>query len=1730
MKVAIQNDSDQGTSPAASGPAGSLFEGQVGAAYLLSMLTGAEPRGLPGTIIDRVELQRGSEGFPLDDVIVHAHDSAGGLYTLEVQAKRAIDFTSSDAVFKKVVSQTAAAARKPGFWESRHELAVATARTSRKIDGAYQDVLTWARQIGTAKVFAERIARPGSASEDMRRFVRTFKANLIEVGFPADDEIIWKLLRRFQILVFDFAAAGSASEALARERSARALITDDAGRGGDLWAALVAQALEVAAAGGDRTRATLRSDPKLCNFRWAGEPRHVRALSALASDGADALADIRDQVNGVSIGRAARVAEVRAGLEAGRYVEIRGDAGVGKSGILKHLALQAQIETGIIVLKPGRTPTGGWAGLRERLQFDGAARDLLVELSADGTGLLFVDNLDLFAEEERPTVNDLIRAAASVPGFSVIATARRDFGVDELGWLTQESLDQLGRAPPIFVNELDESELEEIASAAPSLASLLAPSHPARDVTRNLFRLARLANRSSSAPVLRSETDMATEWWDTADGTPDGRRERQRVIRFLAERALNAVSVFDVSSQPSEAIDALVRTDTLQEYGDDRVGFRHDVLREWAVAKFIALDPKAIDRLRLRQPAPSYLARSVELYARSLIEQGADCIAWDSLLARLSMAEVHATWRRAVLLSLVRSELATHALGTAQPRLLAESGAVLNELIRTATAVDAQPAREAFADSGFKLEAFPESLMIPVGPSWSRLIYWVLKLGDNLPGGSVPDVVDLFTKWSTAMLGSDPLTPRLLRPLFNWLTLIEESKEERGYSRSDDLFGGALTPRQIESLEGDLRRPFVMFANRDTTLAKAYLQSVMGRRHRERLTQALHEFRGTLAAAAPSEMAALFEAALIPPPQQTRPGSSSRRSSDDRIFTFLDSQFLPVSPAQGPFYDLLIAAPETGKGLIRRLVDYAISSQTRRYSGEPDYIEIAFASGHQKFIWLYTFLWARESYSRFYAVSSGLMALEAWAHGRVEAGEPVADVIADVIGGGDAPACYLLIAIDIILSHWPESKRAAIPFVANPDLIILDRERGTREGLEVPDIFGLREIQREPVGPVSVKGLNERRSRGTTLYEHLKFFTHGESREDREAVMSLLRDAIARLPEPGAEANLGDPEFMVRHALNQLDVANWHPCEGHLPDGRVVQALQYVAPQSEVDQLAPFQAESQRRMLEVQVQQAAGKLLDVPGAGNPDAIAAMVDWALDNPAPERDPAVNDDGDATWARRETLMNIALIAMRDGDESLRARSREWAHEVFRERLATPVDAMSGSRERLHYNPPARAFAGYAFSLRDRSDEADIRQLLEIASGDARAAPGLAASAAAIAQVDERFLKAVLRSALRAQKYYHRNWDLDEASYDQKKAELRASHEAGIENELDWLAGRAQEPCWPQFPPRNPSPKRGIRIGVSGTRERRAARIEHELSANSQGAAAWLGSLGSVANVSERPWLRDLITHFQGWTNNANGSDLDDDNDVDVDRAPDEWNNVYFKIMATCLPGLSISEVDSFCLDQIERFAPSPALKASSQLLRNADVLFLDFDAITPAVMVHIRQRLFDLLRRSYRWARFASDLTSSSETDMADTVSAILFHVYSYGFSPPKCYVVPNLIEKTDPFLPFVSAVATSSPTILVASETMNFFEILPRSRQLPSLVEIGKSWVNSRPDDTSFWIDYAAGRRLCRWLGKVLDDSPEAVPPGKSPSRGYRRDPRRPRPCGSLRSGAIGGQNRLIVQT
>lgn len=605
-------------SPASSGPAGAHFEGQVAAHYLLTMLADAEPRGLPGATIARVALQRAGEGNPLDDVIVHARGRTGQRAVLEVQVKRTVMFSPGDLVFKDVIHQLARAVSALDLAEDHHQFAVAIERTSYKITGPYQDVLRWARELGDAATLFGRLARPGVASDDMRKFVATVRGHLETAGCRHDDEIVWHLLRRFQILPFDYAARGSQALELATERATHVLDASDTARAGAFWRVLTETAIRVASSGGDLDRAGLAHDlSTVGGFRLAGGRRNRAVRDDLAEAAQQAAGDLKRSIGGATLARTAQVDAVRAKLDVGRYVEIRGAAGVGKSGVLCALVEQVLREGRAIVLAPGRTIPRGWLAFKSALHIEGTAQEFLSDLASDGGGTLFIDSLDFFADlSERKTVIDLVSAAATVPSFEVVVSARVDFDKDEPNWLPRTAIERLKAAPPVLIQELGAEEIEELRSAAPQLRALLADDHPARAVTRNLFRLSRLVGQQGDTARLRSEIDMVERWWTTADGAmDDDRRERSRLLADLAN-VLIAGGDRLATRAPAQVVDALVRSGSLRELGRDRLFFHHDVFREWAVAAGLNEAPDKIDELPLSKPVPASLARGVELAAR----------------------------------------------------------------------------------------------------------------------------------------------------------------------------------------------------------------------------------------------------------------------------------------------------------------------------------------------------------------------------------------------------------------------------------------------------------------------------------------------------------------------------------------------------------------------------------------------------------------------------------------------------------------------------------------------------------------------------------------------------------------------------------------------------------------------------------------------------------------------------------------------------------------------------------------------------------------------------------------------------------------------------------------------------------------------------------------------------------------------------------------------------------
>jgi len=285
--------------PAATGNAGPQFEAKVGAFYLLSLLSGSEPRGLPGATIRTIEFQQRGSGRPLDDVIVYGTNADGSDAVLEIQAKRTLTFTASDTEFADIVLRMWEAAQKPEFETIRYELAVAIARTTTRVDHACQEVLHWARQLPDGATYVKHIKRKKFASDGMRDFVDVFRANLATASAPTDDETVWRLLRRFQILVFDFESPGSDYEHRARERARLVLATEQAKRALDLWPVLIGHAGACARAGGALDRPAIVTSLKTQHgFRFDRRP-DLRTVEVRLSEAANlALDELKDEVRG----------------------------------------------------------------------------------------------------------------------------------------------------------------------------------------------------------------------------------------------------------------------------------------------------------------------------------------------------------------------------------------------------------------------------------------------------------------------------------------------------------------------------------------------------------------------------------------------------------------------------------------------------------------------------------------------------------------------------------------------------------------------------------------------------------------------------------------------------------------------------------------------------------------------------------------------------------------------------------------------------------------------------------------------------------------------------------------------------------------------------------------------------------------------------------------------------------------------------------------------------------------------------------------------------------------------------------------------------------------------------------------------------------------------------------------------------------------------------------------
>jgi hypothetical protein len=1668
----------QSSSPASTGSAGSNFEGQVGASYLLSLLAGTEPRGLPGTRINRVQFQAASDGHPLDDVIIHAqnrHD--GSTATLAIQVKRSISFAPQDAVFQKISRQIAQTVTQEGFWDKNYQMAIAVAKITTKIEASYQEVLHWARHTTDATAFFARIERRGTANDDMRQFVKTFRSNLQQEGQTFDNDMLFRILQRLQILVFDFTEPGGQSLEPVLERARNVLSASDAASARALWGVLTPMGMRTATAAGDRTLKSLQTELQQHNFGWAGQRQYFEARQHLKDDAQHALQSIYNTISGVSLLRPRYVETVESALDVHQYVEIRGEPGVGKSAILRHLAEKMATESRIVVLSPTRTPAEGWAALRLSWDVTGTARNFLWDLAADGGSTLFIDNLDDFEQGNQETVKDMVREALQIPSFKIVATARTNFDTEQRSWLADVLEKARATTSKLTIEPLSDDEIHELREALPALSSILANNHPARNLLRNLFNLSYLAQNplvTNHNPL--TEAGLAKAWWETGgDTNSQNQYVRQRIMNAFARQAVQGQKVFNGSNQDPSTLQSLVKEERLQKVRIDHFTFRHDVLKEWAMANALLEDRALLASLPLQRSASASFYRAIELLGCLTLELPNEAVSgWNTLLNTLSAEGVNASWRRAVLMSLVRTEDSHQALNKVRTQLLENKAALLCELIRTVKAVDTEPLEKKLATLGLPIDKAAVGIGIPNSVAWIQLIRWIVALGEELPAYAIDDVQQLYFSWSYGMYDLDEITPTLVKWQYHWLRKIELSDQSRGITAYQHPFNELIHYRELEMLETNLRASFVLFSHRVPDLAIEYLQLLQQGKHNDSIVHSLLKSPGTLARAAPEELAKLTLHALKPKPRRRSGSFYDSEREQESEFSYADSQiFYPASPTKGVFWGLLNHAPTVGKKLIRDVIAHALSYH-RLTEENKEGFTLPLATGNRHFPYYWTYFWAREwSNARANCVTSGLMALEAWAYERLDKGEDFSTIIADILVEGDAPAAYLLLAVDLILSHWPKSAEAAVPFLACPELLCLDRERLVHDAMDTPAYWGDSTHHFD-----SFKRLKERRLKGCVLDDVLGIYAvTPEYAPSKEQLVRLLTEATLRLGAPEANVGLNSPTLMARHALNRLSAENYQQATQIDASGTEHTGWQYVTPPEEDSHFKPLQDAQQSKNRDANISSRLMLVLENPSQSSPEFAAAAVEWAKEKQA-------TDDDTTEYTSRpkqEVLVMVAMVAMRDGDDALRQSEAAWAEALFLKGLKVEIDHIHYHRTGLAFNQPAIAFAGMVHMLPLEAKQGNILFLLEAAAQENPAVVhGFQATISKLKEIDERLPRAVLRCGLTACVKPVRTYDVSERDKSLRNLRYQQLREAAVAAELAWLKGEMAEQAWPSLEERKPRKRRGIRLpgGKPHLEQEEQPKAAPETYTNHQGGALWLHAVLTLDQQTKCDWLPSLVQAYAQWTAIANGSETRDD----VDNKPYEWNNVYYRLLARSIVGSDNDTVTAVALNLLCSLPDEPFLDSLTAFLLESDVLYFDHNAITVECALHIRTTLAERILKTRNWSWIAHDRRESFSIDrhLAAGLAALFFS--NGGFSPLLCYLrTPQHLEKAIPFIPVMQKLIEAAPCGYTTIASLNLLEVVPLSAYLEFILKAAKIWLHAFPNSTTFWLDYGVGRRVCTFV-------------------------------------------------
>ena len=1035
---------------ASTGAAGVNVEVDYAALLAVCLLAERGDRALPPDALPwRLSLQRrdGPTGF--DDIVLEWRRESD-LGVSFIQSKKSFS-VGNNADFRDLARALAT------FEDERDWSAAIVTGSLTPAVGDVQELLESARSSTSKADFDRTWAEEGALNAAKRQVLRGFAKATEELA----EDAAWNAMRRLRLIEHDFSLPQSRDRQSAIDLLSQQLI--DPSMADANFASLRSTLLAAAQLAPTFDRATLLA--RVPGLAIKSTARLRPAIDRILTESTSAARAINDRLEGaghaLTLLRPDSWSALQAAVRTSRIVRLAGDAGCGKSSLLKRYA--AAFKGSVMVLSERRIVARSWSEATASWGAPISAQDIISGLASSGACLLAIDGADrMLLDHRREMVLELFGAIAGSPlreRWSII-TSGRDFAQRDL---VRDALREAGLegGERVIVGPLDDADVAALLLAFPVAKGLLSRSDLA-GLNRNPFMLQQLVR--NEPPAALTEIALADAWATRGALTIPAAHGRDMVVAQLAAARVAAPAVVpSVANLDPEGVARLIDEGSAVRLPlRDGIVFTHDVLEDWALARELQRDWRRLAERLQMAGEPLWWQRAVRLAAQMLLEAGRD-EDWRSLLDVLDCDDLDAAWGRLVLVAPLHSESAADLLPRIQPILLAADAQLLGRLLETLRVAETR-IRDGLLDSPlfgdlseadrFRLAA---QFKIPAWRPWLAFMRWALPQWQTWPDTLLPGLVELAEIWTQATERSPNwISADISTHVSAWLTKVEDYRHVGSSflhpAENEKPFELDFRYDRWKQLEGTLRRVLTMTVTAAPAIVDAYLERVTAEPRLSGARQWLLEHPRQVPAQLPIAWTSMMQTELLPRRRQRRDGLVVPESCFDSPMAFNeagisdDAPFYPSSPLQGGWDQLFEHDADAALRMMHRLEMRAAvfwrNWAKRHDARRPRPLTLHLPSGPIQ-LWgdATVYRWSRAVLGP-HALGSAYLALDDWLEKQLAAGARLAKLLPLVLQNNGLVAT---VAPIINAAAQRPSDRAVLsaiaPFLAAPRLWSYDVHR-----------------------------------------------------------------------------------------------------------------------------------------------------------------------------------------------------------------------------------------------------------------------------------------------------------------------------------------------------------------------------------------------------------------------------------------------------------------------------------------------------------------------------------------------------------------------------------------------------------------------------------------------------------------------------------------------------------------